>query len=43
MIKKKVSIIGGGIAGMASAISLIEKGYTVEIFESKKNLVGRAG
>lgn len=43
MIKKKVSIIGGGIAGMASAISLIEKGYTVEIFESKKNLGGRAG
>jgi len=43
MKKEKVSIIGGGIAGIASAISLIEKGYIVEIFESKKNLGGRAG
>tara|TARA_B110000438_G_scaffold226687_1_gene220988 strand:- start:429 stop:1685 length:1257 start_codon:yes stop_codon:yes gene_type:complete len=43
MKNKKVSIIGGGIAGIATAISLIEKGYIVEIYESKKNLGGRAG
>ena len=44
MIKnKKVSIIGAGIAGIATAISLIEKGYKVEIFESKTNIGGRAG
>jgi protoporphyrinogen oxidase len=44
MIKnKKISIIGAGIAGIVTAISLIEKGYKVEIFESKNNLGGRAG
>ena len=33
-MKKKVAIIGAGIAGIATAIRLNEKGYTVEVFEA---------
>lgn len=42
-INEKISIIGGGISGIAAAVYLIENGYKVELFESKKNLGGRAG
>ena len=41
--KNKISIIGAGISGIATAVSLIKQGYSVDIFESKKNLGGRAG
>lgn len=41
--KEKIAIIGGGISGIASSVYLIEKGYKVDIYESKKNLGGRAG
>ncbi|SFB48695.1 1-hydroxycarotenoid 3,4-desaturase CrtD [Algoriphagus aquimarinus] len=34
MIKRKVLIVGSGIAGMASAIRLVVKGYQVEVFEA---------
>jgi len=40
---EKIAIIGGGISGIAASVYLIEKGYKVDIFESKKNLGGRAG
>ncbi|WP_458626743.1 FAD-dependent oxidoreductase [Winogradskyella sp. PC D3.3] len=32
----KISIIGGGIAGLTTAIALKQKGYEVEIFEQSK-------
>ena len=41
--KEKIAIIGGGISGIATSVYLIEKGYKVDIYESKKNLGGRAG
>ncbi|MQF83439.1 MAG: hypothetical protein FI736_01310 [SAR202 cluster bacterium] len=41
--KNNISIIGAGISGIATAVSLIKKGYCVDVFESKKNLGGRAG
>nr|WP_092899305.1 1-hydroxycarotenoid 3,4-desaturase CrtD [Algoriphagus aquimarinus] len=33
-MKRKVLIVGSGIAGMASAIRLVVKGYQVEVFEA---------
>lgn len=42
-INEKIAIIGGGISGIAASVYLIEKGYNVDVFESKKNLGGRAG
>ncbi len=30
---KKITIIGAGIGGLTTAISLIQKGFEVEIFE----------
>jgi squalene-associated FAD-dependent desaturase len=40
--KSKISIIGGGYAGMAAAVTLAEQGIPVTIFESAKQLGGRA-
>ena len=34
--KNNISIIGAGISGIATAVSLIKKGYCVDVFESKK-------
>lgn len=39
---KKVVIIGGGLAGISSAIHLIERGYNVALIESSPTLGGRA-
>jgi squalene-associated FAD-dependent desaturase len=39
---KSVTIIGGGLAGLSSAIFLHKKGYNVQIFESSPKLGGRA-
>ncbi len=39
--KKKVVILGGGVAGMSAAHELIERGYDVEVFE--KHLVYSGG
>ncbi len=33
MAKKKVLILGGGVAGMSAAHELIERGYDVEVYE----------
>lgn len=40
MSKKKVIIIGGGVAGMSAAHELIERGFDVQVFEKKVQLPG---
>ena len=38
-----VAIIGGGLAGLAAAAALCERGFQVEVFEARRRLGGRAG
>jgi squalene-associated FAD-dependent desaturase len=38
-----VAIVGGGLAGLAAAAALVERGLRVELFEARKKLGGRAG
>jgi uncharacterized protein with NAD-binding domain and iron-sulfur cluster len=38
----KVIIVGGGLAGMAAALRLAERGYSVSIFEMSERLGGKA-
>jgi len=40
-LKKKVIIIGSGIAGLALSVRLKSKGYDVEVFEKNKNVGGK--
>ena len=40
MSKKKVIILGGGVAGMSAAHELIERGFEVQVFEKKIKLPG---
>lgn len=40
---KKISIIGAGIAGLATAIRLASKGHAVEVFEANKEAGGKMG
>lgn len=42
LVNKPVIIVGGGIAGLASAIYLARAGRTVTIFEKRRYLGGRA-
>ena len=37
---KKVVVIGGGVAGMSAAHELIERGYTVEVYEKQAQYCG---
>ncbi len=39
---KRIAVIGGGWAGIAAAVYLIQKGFSVSLFEAGKNLGGRA-
>lgn len=39
---KSVAIIGGGFAGLAAGVYLAEKGFTVDLFEKRPILGGRA-
>lgn len=39
-MKPKITIIGGGIAGLTAAIAMGQKGYTADIFESAKEIKG---
>jgi squalene-associated FAD-dependent desaturase len=39
----RVAIIGGGLAGMAAAAALAQRGGLVTLFEAKQKLGGRAG
>lgn len=40
--KNTVTVIGGGIAGLSSAVFLAEKGFEVTLFEASPKLGGRA-
>ena len=40
-MKKKVIIIGSGIAGLALSVRLKSKGYNVEVFEKNENVGGK--
>lgn len=40
MSKKKVVILGGGVAGMSAAHELIERGYDVEVYDRNAEYVG---
>ncbi|HEY2882326.1 MAG TPA: hydroxysqualene dehydroxylase HpnE, partial [Pirellulales bacterium] len=39
---KRIAIVGGGLAGLAAAAALAERGLQVELFEARKHLGGRA-
>jgi len=40
-LKKKVIVIGSGIAGLAASIRLKSKGYEVEVYEKNSNVGGK--
>jgi squalene-associated FAD-dependent desaturase len=42
-VAKRVVVIGGGLAGLAAAQALAERGYQVVVLESRNRLGGRAG
>ena len=42
MTTGSVAVAGGGLAGLAAAVTLAEAGRTVELFESRRHLGGRA-
>ncbi|HEY2002856.1 MAG TPA: FAD-dependent oxidoreductase, partial [Acidobacteriaceae bacterium] len=39
---RRVGVIGGGVAGLAAACALAQDGYTVDLFEQKPYVGGRA-
>lgn len=41
-MSKKVAILGGGVAGMSAAHELVERGFTVEVYEFRKIPGGKA-
>jgi len=41
--KLKVAIIGAGLAGMSTAVELLEQGHEVDIYESRKFIGGKVG
>ncbi|NLE38151.1 MAG: NAD(P)-binding protein [Pirellulaceae bacterium] len=40
---RRVAIVGSGLAGLAAAARLVERGISVALFESRRTLGGRAG
>lgn len=40
---RTVAIVGGGLAGMATAVAALRQGLRVELFERSRHLGGRAG
>ncbi|MFA6007730.1 MAG: NAD(P)/FAD-dependent oxidoreductase [Candidatus Shapirobacteria bacterium] len=43
MKNKKIAVVGGGIGGLVAAYRLLQKGYSVEIFEKSEELGGLLG
>jgi uncharacterized protein with NAD-binding domain and iron-sulfur cluster len=39
----EVTVVGGGLAGMVTALRLLERGYEVSLYESNTRLGGKAG
>ncbi len=39
----RVAVVGGGLAGLAAAVAARDRGFTVELFEARSRLGGRAG
>ena len=39
----RVAVVGGGLAGLAAAVRLVDEGASVDLFESRRRLGGRAG
>jgi zeta-carotene desaturase len=42
MSSKSVIVIGGGLAGLSSAVALAEAGFRVRLLEKRPHLGGRA-
>lgn len=40
---RRVAVIGGGVAGLAAALTLARRGYAVTVFEKKSYLGGKLG
>jgi squalene-associated FAD-dependent desaturase len=38
----RIAVIGGGLSGLAAAVTLVESGHAVELFEAKRRIGGRA-
>lgn len=41
--RPRLAVIGGGLAGLAAAAEAVEQGFSVEIFDGRPRLGGRAG
>ncbi len=41
--RPRITIVGGGLAGLAAAVALAESDCQVELFEARRSLGGRAG
>ncbi len=42
MVAPRIAIIGGGLAGMAAAVALSDAGCSIQLYESRRALGGRA-
>jgi uncharacterized protein with NAD-binding domain and iron-sulfur cluster len=41
-MRKRVVILGGGVAGLSAAHELVKRGYEVEVYEARRDLGGKA-
>lgn len=41
--RPRLAVIGGGLAGLAAAAEAVERGFSVELFDGRPRLGGRAG
>ena len=41
--ERKVAVVGGGLAGLAAAYSLAERGFKVDVYEAAGHLGGKCG